>query len=314
MRVPLPDTTRPRAAAKRLVTLCPHVHLASAQQAIAHGLGYRDWHDLNAAATLDKSALAQTSDQAELARAVVERVSLRLGIDAGDAQFAILGARLFGSELWSLDHQLKLTTDRWRREFGDPARGRPGTMIRVTEDGRSRTRVGYLCGPGRASRVFYDSNIGHCAGFEVVTPRRPLSDFVPARLWLPYGYWVLQDGSQVIYSRDYLPMWRVRDGRVERLLPWWWINGEVRNVNLARSIGQADWHSGPVRQLAIDLLAKLRIHGLPKLVDAMTYIIREPIQEIGEAACWLAPTSPEVHALPSYARVNRRLPWPRHDS
>jgi hypothetical protein len=34
---------------------------------------------------------------------------------------------------------------------------------------------------------------------------------------LPYGWWFLQDGSEVVFNRDYLPQYRVwHDGRVER--------------------------------------------------------------------------------------------------
>jgi hypothetical protein len=36
-----------------------------------------------------------------------------------------------------------------------------------------------------------------CADFELVTPRVPLEDFVPARLWLPYGYWTLATGPKL---------------------------------------------------------------------------------------------------------------------
>jgi hypothetical protein len=53
---------------------------------------------------------------------------------------------------------------------------------------------------------------------------------------LPYGWWFLQDGSEVVFNRDYLPQYRVwPDGRVERADPtqfyefiiqcWFWQDG-----------------------------------------------------------------------------------------
>lgn len=40
-------------------------------------------------------------------------------------------------------------------------------------------------------------------------------DFIPLRLFMPYGKWVCPDGSEVLYNRDYRPLWkRETDGTV----------------------------------------------------------------------------------------------------
>jgi hypothetical protein len=40
----------------------------------------------------------------------------------------------------------------------------------------------------------------------------PLSDqsrdYIPLRLFIPYGKWVCPDGSEVLYNRDYRPLWK----------------------------------------------------------------------------------------------------------
>lgn len=41
------------------------------------------------------------------------------------------------------------------------------------------------------------------------------SDFRPLRLVLPYGKWTCEDGSEVLFNRDYCPPWkRSPDGTV----------------------------------------------------------------------------------------------------
>lgn len=62
----------------------------------------------------------------------------------------------------------------------------------------------YLIRSGKPTYLLFDTGMGSRADFEVATPRKPLADFVSSRLWLPYGYWTLQDGSEVIFARDYL--------------------------------------------------------------------------------------------------------------
>ncbi|MBF5095419.1 hypothetical protein F1643_14275 [Azospirillum sp. INR13] len=113
----------------------------------------------------------------------------------------------------------------WRdRFFGPPGRGKAGTIVRVKAPGSNRTPA-YLKSMGRPTHLFYDTGYGICADFEVVTPRVPLEDFAPSRLWLPYGYWTLKDGSTVTFARDYKPLWHVTDGGITRLDPWLWIRG-----------------------------------------------------------------------------------------
>ena len=45
-------------------------------------------------------------------------------------------------------------------------------------------------------------------------------NFLPMRLRLPYGKWSLQDGYEVLFNRDYCPIWqRSASGEVTRIDP-----------------------------------------------------------------------------------------------
>jgi len=44
--------------------------------------------------------------------------------------------------------------------------------------------------------------------------------FKPKRLYAPYGKWFCEDGSEVLFNRDYTPIWsRRKDGSIERIDP-----------------------------------------------------------------------------------------------
>lgn len=110
-----------------------------------------------------------------------------------------------------MNDQLGLRTKIWRqRVFGPSGRGKPGAVVRDRAHGANTTA--YLRRAGKPTYLLFDTGMNARADFEVVTPRTPLADFAPSRLWLPYGHWILQDGSEVVFARDYLPMWRAPRG------------------------------------------------------------------------------------------------------
>ena len=298
MRIMFSNLSRPKAAAKWLSRLSPKVKLSAAQGAIARATGYRDWYELAGADLGVPTAL-----DLEEARHVVLTVSEALGLSPGDVQFAVSKSRLLSPAPWGLDEQLTLTTRIWREcIFGMPARGKPGTIVKVRAHGE--TRLAYLSRTGRPTHVVYDTGPGICADFEAVTPRVRLADFVPARLWLPYGYWTLRDGSEVIFARDYLPMWRIADGDVERLDPWLWIEGIADTTVYSSQLSTVVWARGAAREKALEHLARHRIFELPRLVDVMPHLIgANDVTVQPSVERW------RLHlgggkAPPSYARLN----------
>lgn len=277
MRIHFTSTDIPKAAAKILVREGGGIKLSSAQEAIAKATGYRDWHELTASAA-EKIAIAPPDSPT--AKALVLSIADRLGVRHGDVEFALTRSRLLPD--LELEEALALRVSIWRdRLFGPPGRGRPGTVIRVKEPGS--VRHGYLLSLGRPAHILYDTGFGICADFEVVTPRVPLDDFAPSRLWLPYGYWTVGDGAIVTFSRDYKPMWRTADGVSTRLDPWLRIADIRQEAHFSTKSGTIHWSRGLARELALEHLVKHRIVGLPRLLDAMEHALDPTVESVGQA-------------------------------
>lgn len=72
-----------------------------------------------------------------------------------------------------------------------------------------------------AMDVYTDAGYMTCGRHEVSVLRAQpnLLDFKPQRLYLPYGKWKCADGKEILFNRDYCPIW-------EKLA-----NGEVKNIS-----------------------------------------------------------------------------------
>jgi hypothetical protein len=121
------------------------------------------------------------------------------------------------------------------------------------------------------------SAIGHqeiltVADFEYQSPQKPLGLFIPMRLYLPYGVWTEPDGSQVIFNRDYKPLWRVRmDGTVDRIEPWLWI--DFVDQRFLWEDARTPWRDRILQAELRQLLSEFRIVGLPILADALPLLV-----------------------------------------
>jgi hypothetical protein len=303
MRIQFPDLTRPKQAAKNLARLSPGLQLSEVHEALARALGYRDWHEL---ASAPSSAAATASCETDTALSVIFGLADALGLPDGDVQYAASKARLLQDR--SIDNQLSLRSAIWRqRVFGPPGRGKLGTVVRDKAHGANTPA--YLRQAGRPTHLLFDTGLGIRADFEVATPRTPLKDFVPSRLWLPYGFWTLRDGSEVIFSRDYLPMWRIAEGTMERLDPWLWINGIASEFHFGQSPPTVVWAQGRARDHAILHLEQRRIFELPKLVDIMPHLFQVDVEAITDGVAKLREQRGGANELPAYADLNTRLSY-----
>lgn len=303
MRIQFPDLVRPKQAAKYLVRLSHDLKLAAAHEALARVLGYRDWHELSISAGATSESRETDIDDAVR---IVLGLAEALGLPDPDVQLAITRARLLRGTPWSLEEQLGLRAAIWRRNlFGAPGRGKPGTVVRDKAHGANNPA--YLRRSGRPTYLLFDTGLGERADYQVVTPRTPLANFVPSRLWLPYGYWTLRDRSEVIFSRNYLPMWRIAKGAVERLDPWLWINGITAEFHFATSLATVVWASGPARELALRHLAERRISALPRLVDVMPCLFEADVDTIADGVERLRERCGGGNAAPAFAKRNTGL-------
>jgi hypothetical protein len=303
MRIQFPDLARPKQAAKNLVRLSPDLQLSTAHEALAHVLGYRDWHELSSSLRSDASpARCETADAVRVILGLADALKL----PDPDVQYAISKAGLIQDR--SIDNQLSVRSTIWRqRVFGPPGRGKPGTVVRDKAYGANEPA--YLRQAGRPTQLLFDTGMGIRADFEVATPRIPPADFVPSRLWLPYGYWTLQDGSEVIFARDYLPMWRIADGTVERLDPWLWINGIASEFHFSQSAATVVWSTGPAGDLAQRHLEERRIFELPKLVDIMPHLFGADVEAIKDGVEKLREQRGGGQAPPASAEPNNRISY-----
>jgi hypothetical protein len=303
MRLTFSDIRRPKAAAKQLSRLSQDVSLAKAHEALARATGYRDWHEL--AVSLRTSGAGapsefSVSEQARLASFLADELCL----ETGDVQFALSKARLVGASPWSIADQIAVYMASIREKFlGSPARGKPGIIVKVKAHGS--TKPAYLLRPGRPTYVLYDSGEGACADYEAIAPRTTLEDFLPARMWLPYGSWILRDGSEVLFSRDYLPLWRVTGGISERLDPWLWIKGRVSQRWFAANT-EGDWWRRRARESAITHLEQNRIFELPKLANAMPRMFEQGVASIQDAVRRMYSSTARA-SVPAFAALNSNL-------
>ncbi|RWO29699.1 MAG: hypothetical protein EOS10_22815 [Mesorhizobium sp.] len=302
MRIHFSDLIRPKQAAKYLARASTGLKLATVHEALARALGYRDWHELSI--TSHPNGL-DAPDGLEAALLTILELADALGLPDGDVQYAVSRARLLRAKPWSIDEHMVLRASIWRRRvFGRPGRGKPGTVVRDKAYGSAAPA--YLRYSGRPTYLFFDTGFGTRADFEVATPRAPLPDFVPSRIWLPYGVWKLTDESEVLFSRDYLPMWRISNDGTERLAPWLWIKDIAEEKHFG-SPGTAIWASGPARDRAVAYLQRHRIFELPMLTDIMPHLFEPQVESLQDGVARLYAARRDAEAPPPYAELNDRV-------
>lgn len=159
----------------------------------------------------------------------------------GDVQAVLPSIQIAGDRVFTLEDHHAIRLSCWRRgPMPWQGKGMPSEVFLTDKKAKF---TGMVDSPFRACRkrsegraVFYFSDTttgGCCATFEAISPSSRPDDFIPLRLWLPYGWWTLQDGSEVLFSRDYIPLWKIDpSGRIERMAPSSWVtnNSNYRSI------------------------------------------------------------------------------------
>lgn len=119
-------------------------------------------------------------------------------------------------------------------------------------------------------------------------PDEPLPPQVPMRLWLPYGQWTERDGSKVLFSRDYKPLWKVEpDGSVTRDKPWRLVHHVDQELFFDR--GDGIWTDHRRQKELMGMLVKLGARGLPHMCLALESLVRFELYDEHMAAIDLRP-------------------------
>jgi hypothetical protein len=287
MRIQFHNLTRPKKAAKA-VSEETGKPLAACQQSIAKACGYRDWYDLEGSLSpsfeeidLAKSNLGRPIEQEV---AVIASVAKSLEANAGDVQFALATSRLTG--IHSVAPRVVVEIRRHLFELTDlPPSGRRerGAIGKLRSAGRSGEPV-ILRSYGRPTKgITHQSAETLLADFEYVSPKQALPLFVPMRLYVPYGVWTEKDGAKVLFSRDYKPLWRLRNGCApDRINPW--LRIEHHEETWFWSDANAPWFNKGTYEKEVTRLEAFGIRAMPVLVEALPLIVhRDDIRSFKDA-------------------------------
>jgi len=146
-----------------------------------------------------------------------------------------------------------------------------GTLIRLKRSGEHAIVYDSLAGNGYGVSCYGHggSYILDRESFTVPKDQSGAANFIPMRLVLPYGKWTCADGTEVLFNRDYSPLWyKSPNGKVGTLDPDTWVSwkGSSHYFN----DGQVPWHKK--RQAKADeCFAVLKEWGVdtqrPKILD-----------------------------------------------
>lgn len=269
MRILFPELSYVKAAAKRLSSVTG-VRLSACQEAIAKASGYRDWHELQATSASSPAFVPPLKLQ-DLCEFICN-VANRVNGSAGDVQYALVSSPLAPDSALSLQDHLELRASVYRRmEIPDPVGRQPGAVGRQKRTGRHLILRSY------GSSTQYISNRSANTGIassEFVMPRVPIPLFIPRRLYVPYGAWTERDGAKVLFSRNYLPLWRLREGSApERVSPMLWISYVEQEWFWTDET--TPWDDDERWNRQMEKLTGLGVRGLPKLVEVLPLLVHD---------------------------------------
>jgi hypothetical protein len=267
MRILYRDLETAKSIAKRLGRETK-ARLSQCQEVLAAASGYSDWHELHHVRNTEGSPI-ETLDLGQLAN-FEARLSKGLNANVGDVQHALSCSPAIPRARFGLAEHVSLRAAAFRlTEIPDPGRRKPGAVGKFKSDGKPLILRHF----GRPVSCITDRSANVAvADFEFVTPRTPLPLFIPARLYLAYGIWTEPDGSKVLFSRDYMPLWRLKDDeRPERLSPVEWIN--YTEQRWFWTDANAPWDNVQRMREHVRRLEDFGVKGVPKLVEVLPTLV-----------------------------------------
>ncbi len=167
----------------------------------------------------------------------------------------------------------------------------PGTIVKVNtgELGVRRGSPAIVLKVDRGFvRLLTDAGIVQTVRRHITVPRTPLPPFEPMRLRLAYGVWTEKDGSRVLFSRDYCPLWRIApDGGVSPEDPWRWIVSVNQDWFWDDSL--RPWRSRQKQREIEQRMAQTGVSRTTKLMGVVDILVRGEVDEIHDAVRALAP-------------------------
>lgn len=277
MRIHFTNIQKPKKAAKAISSIACGVRLSEVQKYVAIISGYRDWHDLEQHHAEEQP---KPLDEVMMPDAFLSYfadktgdLSQALRISYSDALYALSEARLLTSDGLSLDDYETVWSMLFQK-FQPPQSGRyaPGTIIKTKQSG-VKPEPAYIKSSVSGIELIMNGYIDALlADFEITKPRKPLKPFVPARLKYIQGVWTEKNGAKVLFSRDYKPIWRIREGkRPERISPWQQVSRTDQKMFWDGT--NPPWKSISRQREEEDRLLSFGITALPLLVDVLPIIL-----------------------------------------
>lgn len=269
-----PLSSDPRAlkrAAQALSKIDGAGSLSTCQEAMARAVGYRDLHHALSVSTSPSGTAA--SIDVDAAVGVIARAATATSLPVGVTLDALLRAR-FLPGMVDAEHALAIRQGLFARDYAAAGRFDPGGVCRLKAIGHADDRALVLRrspGSDSLSKAMMDHGIVSCVSHEM-RMHRSGSFFIPLRFWMPYGAWTDEDGSTVLFSRDYCPLWRIADGqapvrddpnRIVRFTSerWFFNEGTFREA------------SETVSEKGLQILRDHRVISLPRLVEWLPHCL-----------------------------------------
>ena len=275
MRLPHISTGGTKKAAKMLAKEGTS-SLNQCQLVLSNALGYKDFFDLelNAPPTSSHSALTEPEKiGAEIKMSA--SISGQLSLSPVTVHHILANTVFHYGKSPDFKRSLNIVARVFEETVLPPqGRRKAGQIGKLKSPGRNGEHV-ILRSFGSPTQVITQKSANaSVADFEYIAPQTQLPLFIPMRLYVPYGEWTEQDGARVLFSRDYFPMWRLRDGCVpERLAPWERI--EYTKQSWILDEGEMPWHNMAGFDTCIRILEKEGIRSFPRLLDALPLIIND---------------------------------------
>lgn len=171
----------------------------------------------------------------------------------------------------------------------------PGTLVRIKR-GNVLAIVIKQDEWNRTLDLYTDKGSASATREEVAvcTDQSGTAEFKPMRLYIPYGKWVCPDGSEVLYNRDYCPLWAKKpDGTViavdpdtwvtikdssesyfnDGTAPWW---GDKSTLSVGMAVLK-EWGVHDKRSRLLDLLPQAIKNGNVEMLRKKTHDKKFPV-------------------------------------
>jgi len=143
---------------------------------------------------------------------------------------------------------------------------------------------------GNAATLFTDAGKEDVQRQQFSVPVKPVRDAIPMRLRLPFGYWCLEDGTRILYSRDFCPLWCIdTQGYAQPVLPWW--SFETVAEERYWDHRNAPWRNRETELDMESLLQSLGATSDPYLADALFPLMRDSKLSIRAAVLRMGQTA-----------------------